>query len=44
MANGDKSFTLENYLNYSNTLDQQPSTATVNPFQALEEQQKTQGR
>ena len=42
MANGDKSFTLENYLNYSNTLDQQPSTATVNPFQALEEQQKTQ--
>ena len=42
MANGDKSFTLENYLNYSNTLDQQPSTTTVNPFQALEEQQKTQ--
>ena len=32
MSNGDKTFTLENYLNYSNSLDQQPATSTVDPF------------
>ena len=42
MSNGnkDKSFTLENYLNYSNSLDQNPKTSTVNPISLLSKSQE----